>query len=345
MHKRQLPWRDTSDPYRIWVSEVILQQTRVDQGLNYYHRFLERFPDVVSLAQAPLEDVMKTWQGLGYYSRARHMHEAAKDICNRFNAEFPSAYDELIQLKGIGDYSASAISSIAFGESRPVIDGNVMRVVARYFGITQPVNTTPGNKQVRHILEGQIDRARPGTFNQAVMELGALVCLPRKPLCRDCPLQSGCYALARSMTGSLPVLRKPGPKSVHHYVYMVALMQEGDRWYTWLRKRVSEGIWKHLYDFPLEEAEKDMSSEELLNSVTFRELTRQVQLTGRPPLVEKTRHILSHRDLRITFVVAHVSASDQQDCQKTALEDLHKYPVPRLIEIFLKKLLSDRVYF
>ncbi|MCU0371008.1 MAG: A/G-specific adenine glycosylase, partial [Bacteroidales bacterium] len=250
-NKRDLPWRHTTDPYRIWVSEIILQQTRVGQGLSYYQRFIDRYPDVGSLAMAEEEDVMKLWQGLGYYSRARNMHQAAQIIAGSNQAGFPASYAELKKIKGVGDYTASAVSSIAYGEPQPVVDGNVLRVMARYAGIREPVNTTTAKKKVREILAGMIDPLKPGIFNQAVMELGAVICKPRQPLCGQCPVIQDCYAFRNKLTAELPVIKKVKDLSLRYFNYLVILNRQGKYNYTWLKKRTGNDIWKNLYDFPL----------------------------------------------------------------------------------------------
>lgn len=339
-NRRLLPWRETRDPYQIWVSEVILQQTRVDQGLDYYKKFLAEFPDVKALAAAPLEKVLKAWQGLGYYSRARHMHEAARDIIDRYKASFPDSYAELLSLKGIGDYSASAIASIAFNEPTPVIDGNVMRVISRFMGIRQPVNTGGAKRRMKEILNDLIDRSNPGDFNQAVMELGALVCLPRNPRCHDCPLANECYAFRHDMISALPLREKARPKKVHYYHYLVFLSQQDGKWFTWLNKRTNDGIWKNLYDFPLLETPFEIGEDDLLTSPDIRKAVLEISGSFLPLGVESTRHVLSHKDLRVNFLILKAPFPLPAIYQKVALEDHHNYPVARPIENFLKKLMN-----
>jgi A/G-specific adenine glycosylase len=345
INKRELPWRDTSDPYKIWVSEVILQQTRVEQGLSYYGKFLEKFPDIGSLARAPEDEVLKVWQGLGYYSRARNMQHAAREISGRMGNRFPANYDELIRLKGIGDYSASAVSSIAFNEPRPVIDGNVRRVMARFLGIEIPMNSAPANRLVKATLEDWIDRSQPGTFNQAVMELGAVVCLPRNPACSRCPVAESCVALRKGLTGSLPVRVKPLPKKVQHYYYFVFLADDGKQRHTWLKKRTGKGIWHGLYDFPAAQSEVIVPDEDLSILPEFQHLTENTSFAGPMVIADKVRHILSHREMELTFILVPVTRHEHPDHLKVPLDDIHNYPVPRPIENFLKKLVFDRVYF
>jgi A/G-specific adenine glycosylase len=338
-NKRDLPWRHTNDPYRIWVSEVILQQTRVEQGLAYYHRFVERFPDVESLARAEEEEVMKLWQGLGYYSRARNMHYSARALYRENQSRFPASYDEIRRMRGVGDYSASAISSIAYGEVQPVVDGNVLRVVARFVGIYEPVNTPAVRKKVREILEKLIDTDQPGIFNQAIMELGALVCKPKQPLCLHCPVGQDCFAYRNELTRDLPVLTKARPLKIRYFHYLVIISNQEKEHFIWLRKRTGEDIWKNLYDFPLVEAESELSPEDLENNQQWKDISGSYNLTI-SPVVETARHLLSHRELRVKFILITSNDFNHPEYLKVKLAELHKYPIPRLIENYLKKVAS-----
>ena len=207
-NKRDLPWRETKNPYNIWVSEIILQQTRVNQGLEYYNKFIDTFPNIHSLAKASINDLLKVWQGLGYYSRARNMHITAQEIIGKYNGEFPSNYEELIKLKGIGDYTASAIASISFNKLTPVLDGNVFRVIARLFGISESTQTATGKKLFKQKLFELIPENNPGTFNQAIMEFGALHCVPQNPDCEGCPFKSVCFAHNKNLVSALPLKKK-----------------------------------------------------------------------------------------------------------------------------------------
>jgi A/G-specific adenine glycosylase len=338
-HKRDLPWRHTNDPYHIWVSEIILQQTRVDQGLEYYHRFIGKFPDVASLAMAEEEDVMKVWQGLGYYSRARNMHHSARTIHEVHRSVFPASYDEIRRLKGVGDYSASAISSIAYGMPHPVIDGNVLRLVARYAGIMEPVNSSAGRKKIRIFLEGNIDRDDPGTFNQAAMEMGALVCKPKQPLCGNCPLSESCFALLNGKVEKLPVVNKPKAISTRYFNYLIIINKDDEDIFTWIRKRTGNDIWKNLYDFPLIETESDISSDDL------EQLNEWKSIFGSQPYtiaqsIDHPRYLLSHRELRARIVILNSPGFDHKDFIKIHFSDIHNYPVPRLIENILKNISS-----
>lgn len=335
-NKRDLPWRDTTDPYRIWVSEVILQQTRVVQGMAYYNRFVECFPDVGSLALAEEEDVLKIWQGLGYYSRARHMHQAAKAVLHEHKAVFPRTYDELRRLKGVGDYSASAISSLAGGEPQPAVDGNVLRVLARYEGIRDPVNTVRTRRMIKTLLKNYIDPQKPGIFNQAVMDLGALVCKPGKPLCQKCPLSPDCYAFRNGLTSELPVTSREKPVTARHFNYLVILTCREEKNYIWLKKRTGNDIWKNLYDFPLVETPAEIAAADLAQTAFWLGLAGTFTCKA-APVTEKVTYKLSHRELRVAFQLFHSDDFYHPDFLKICFNDLHNYPVPRLIEKYLKK--------
>jgi A/G-specific adenine glycosylase len=334
---RDLPWRRTTDPYRIWVSEVILQQTRVGQGLGYYQRFLERFPDIESLAMAEEEDVMKVWQGLGYYTRARNMHHSARALVRDNQARFPASYDELRKLKGIGDYSASAISSIANGEKQPVVDGNVLRVISRYLGIEEPVNSSAVRKRVKDFLFKIIPPDEPGNFNQAMMELGALVCRPKQPLCTNCPVVGSCFAFAADRTEELPVINKAKPLRTRYFHYLVITAGKGNEKFTWLHKRSGNDIWKNLYDFPLIEVDRELGLEDIMNHENFRSIFKGVNFTVEQS-ISTARHILSHQELKVIFVQVLTDLEDLKNYKKVPISEVHKYPVPRLIENYLKKI-------
>lgn len=222
-NRRELPWRETHDPYRVWLSEVILQQTRVDQGLGYYRRFLEAFPNVDALARASEDEVLKLWQGLGYYSRARNLHQAAREIMAERGGALPEDYEGWLKVKGVGAYTAAAIASICFGEPRAVVDGNVSRVIARIHGVETPVNSSAGAREIAALAGGMLDRSDPGTHNQAMMEFGALQCIPRDPGCPVCPVQVQCIANRTGEVNRLPV-KRPRKKPVDRYFYYYIML-------------------------------------------------------------------------------------------------------------------------
>jgi A/G-specific adenine glycosylase len=336
VNRRDLPWRHTNDPYRIWVSEIILQQTRVEQGLAYYQRFVEQFPDVEALSNAEEDEVMKAWQGLGYYSRARNMHRSAKTMHHQNQAKFPASYAEIKRLHGVGDYSASAIASIVYGEPCPVVDGNVLRVMSRYAGIREPVNASAAKKKVKDILSGLIDPEQPGDFNQAIMELGALVCKPKQPLCPECPVSGNCYAYLNNLTAELPSRNKPKPSRTRFFHYLVIISREGQQNYLWLNKRTGNDIWKNLYDFPLIEMEIELSTEDLKATNQWGKITGSNGYVILP-VTETAHHILSHQDLRLQFIVLVSDNYYHPDYLKVNELDLKKYAVPKPIENILKK--------
>ena len=302
-NKRELPWRQTSDPYLIWLSEIILQQTRIDQGMAYYHRFAEVFPDVTALASAPQDQVMKLWQGLGYYSRARNLQSAAKMIVSDFNGVFPGDYSEIIKLPGVGPYTASAVASIAFGKKHAVVDGNVYRLLSRWFGISTPIDTTPGQKEFAVLASGLIPADRPGDFNQAMMDFGSMVCKPVNPLCNECPLAAGCHAFREQNADSYPA--KAGKTKVRNR-YLLYLICKDNRGRTLIRLREGKDIWNGLYEFPVIEYDQIYSFENFSKSPQFNKLH-----LGEEPIVEavsKVRyHQLSHRKLHLLFVHIRVS--------------------------------------
>ncbi len=328
-NKRILPWRDTENPYLIWVSEVILQQTRVNQGLNYYNRFVKTFPDVQTLASAEMDQVLKLWQGLGYYSRARNMHAAAQDIMVRFGGQFPKTYKELITIKGIGDYTASAIASFSFGEAVPVIDGNVMRVMSRLFGISDPINKSQGRKKIRDYAEKTIVRESPGIYNQAVMEFGALQCVPSNPDCEICVLENICEARRLDVVAYLPVKDEVVKVKTRYFNYII--INHGK--YTYIQKRESKDIWAGLYEFPMIETEQPVDIGFLQQTDTWKHWFsgNNLQITRISPEIT---HRLTHRILKVRFYEVLV---DQPVDLRTQIiwDDIAGYAVPRVIENYL----------
>ncbi len=335
-HRRELPWRQTRDPYRIWISEVILQQTRVAQGLAYYLRFTERFPDVQSLAEADIDEVLKYWQGLGYYSRARSLHTAAKEIMERFGGQFPERYEEVRSLKGVGDYTAAAVCSIAYGLPYATVDGNVYRVLSRLFDLDLPIDTTEGRKHFAALANELLDRTEPGRYNQALMELGALQCLPRRPDCRQCPLSERCLAWASGSerVEQLPV-KSPKKAVKARYFNYFRVHCAGQ---TLLARREEKDIWQHLYEFPLIETEAAIEYDRLRESEAYQRLfgggeERIWRVTDMPP------HVLSHRVIHARFYEVEVPTlttglERYLRIDETALGD---YAVSRLIESYLQR--------
>ncbi len=260
-HKRELPWRSTRDPYKIWLSEIILQQTRILQGIDYYQRFIEKFPTIFDLANASEDEVLKLWQGLGYYSRARNLHYTAQFIVNNFNGRFPTDYKTILSLKGIGHYTAAAISSIAFDQPYPAVDGNIYRLISRYFGIKSPVDTEKGKKEVIEIAKELMPKKNAGFHNQALMEFGALQCIPKSPNCKICPLYDSCYAVKHNLQNELPLKTKKTKQRTRYFYYYLIEYKNS----IYFEKRETNDIWKNLYQLPLLESVEELSESEILN--------------------------------------------------------------------------------
>lgn len=328
-NKRLLPWRRTKEPYRIWLSEIMLQQTRVAQGIPYYMRFVEAFPKVQDLAAASEEQVLKLWQGLGYYSRARNLHATAKIITEKYNGKFPDTYKELLQLKGIGDYTASAIASICFGRPEAVVDGNVYRVLARYYGIDLPINSSEGVLYFKELAKDIMDAKNIRDYNQGIMEFGALQCAPRNPDCGSCPLQKSCVAFATNSIDNLPVKIKKNKVRNRYFNYLV-LVDENKQ--TLLQQRKGNGIWQNLYEFPLLESEKYIDQGEVagnLKELVSLQEPSEIYLYNESKIVHK----LSHQHLHTRFWIITFESNLENGIQ---IAELHKYPVPVLIADFIK---------
>lgn len=335
-NKRELPWRDTSDPYLVWLSEIILQQTRVDQGMAYYLSFAREFPTVHRLAKAENEKVMKLWQGLGYYSRARNLHTTAKTISTRYKGQFPSEYEEILSLKGVGDYTASAIASFAFNKPHAVVDGNVYRVLSRIFGIETPIDSSTGKKEFNELAHELLDQKEPGRHNQAIMEFGSMFCKPVNPDCPSCIFSTKCYAFAKKKVADLPIKANKTKVRDRYFNYIVFL-QNGK---TIINKRTKKDIWTNLYDFPLIETEASLSELKFLNSKEWKDLIgkNKFKINSVSP---SFKHILSHQRIHARFweIKTDTDLKKFKDKSMTIIssKDIHKYAVPRLIEIYLEK--------
>lgn len=327
-NKRQLPWRDTRDPYKVWISEIILQQTRVAQGMPYYQRFVAQYPTVSDMARAREEEVLKLWQGLGYYSRARNMHATAKTVVSKLNGKFPETYEGLLKLKGIGDYTASAIASFCFDELQPVVDGNVYRVLSRYFGIDLAINSTAGIKQFKQLAKKVMSTTNIRDYNQGIMEFGAIQCAPRKPYCLHCPLNKSCVALATNRIAELPVKLKKSKVKLKHFNYLVVVDANGQ---TILEQRKGKGIWQNLYQFPLLETKEEMAAISLgqLKDLGLGDHP-SILLYNERPMVHK----LSHQHLYTKFWIVR---TDKVVAKAIPWEKLPDFPVPVLIADFIKR--------
>ena len=335
-NKRDLPWRKTKDPYIIWLSEIILQQTRVEQGTPYFHRFAERYPTVVDFASATENEILNNWQGLGYYSRGRNMHFTAKFIVANNAGVFPNSYDDLIKLKGIGEYTAAAISSFSANESKAVVDGNVFRLLARYFGISTPINSSKGKIEFSALANSLIDRAEPGLYNQAIMEFGSLQCKPGNPLCGTCPLRLGCVALNNNLVPLLPVKIKAQKSRTRNFNYIVVVKDDS----LLINKRGANDIWENMYDFPLLETQDLLSPESLLCDAQFIEkFGNEVTIDA---VYGPVKHLLSHQKIYAQFfVIEHFSESflHYNSWQYVRYSDLEHLAQPKLIFEFLKSFL------
>jgi A/G-specific adenine glycosylase len=336
-NKRALPWRDTRNPYLVWLSEVIMQQTRVNQGMDYYLRFATNFPTVFSLAAASETEVLKNWQGLGYYSRARNLHQTAKIIAEKYHGSFPSSSAELLKLPGIGRYTAAAIASIAFDEAAPVVDGNVIRVISRLFGITGNAQTAEGYRQISGTMHELMKGLKPGDFNQAVMEFGALQCTPASPGCSSCPLMEHCFSFANKQVDKLPVLQAKPTVSLRYFNYLVITVQLDTGESLLLNKRTGRDIWHNLYDFPSVENDRIIDADELSNSPEARSLLGEHWVLKQ--VSEPFTHLLTHRKIIARFfrIHAHARTAAMMNYQLVSDSEIVRYPLPRLIEKYLQQ--------
>ncbi len=315
-HKRTLPWRDEHDPYKIWVSEIILQQTRVQQGWDYYLRFTEAFPTPQALAEASEEQVLLLWQGLGYYSRARHIHAAARQIMRDHNGIFPNQYEDIRKLKGIGDYTAAAIASIAFGLPFPAVDGNVLRIMSRIFGITDDIALPATRKVVTDLCLQHIDRQQPSLFNQACMDFGSIQCVPKNPPCETCPFLEDCYAHRNQLVHVLPAKSKAKAKRdrfLHFFLYIY----NGK---TILEKRTGRDIWRNLYQFP---AEETLTDEDIAEG-------KMAELS----------EVLSHQNIHARFYLRQDQPLPnlKENQIEVRLDGIRQYPMPKIMLQFLTQI-------
>lgn len=324
-NKRDLPWRNDTNPYSIWLSEIMLQQTRVAQGLPYFISFTNAFPTVFDLANADEEEVLKLWQGLGYYSRARNLHKTAKQIAFEFNGEFPKTYNDLLHLKGIGEYTAAAIASFAYNESVPVVDGNVYRVLSRYFDIETDISSAPAKKEFTQLAAELLPKGEANLFNQAIMEFGALQCVPKNPNCAVCVFNDSCIGLQKKKIAQLPVKSKKTKVTKRYFNYLV-FSDENNK--TIISKRNQKGIWHNLYEFPLletEKAESDTTVLALIENQSFvKNAVLEIQLSNPEAIVHK----LSHQHLTVKFWKVKVQGTldDGMDCELAA-----EFPFPVVI--------------
>ncbi len=332
-NKRDLPWRENKDPYRVWISEIILQQTRVVQGTKYYNEFIKKFPNIQSLASSKESEVLNIWKGLGYYNRAINLHKSSQDIISNLDGKFPETYDDIIKLKGVGDYTASAISSICFNEFNPVVDGNVLRLLSRYYGLKTPIDSLKAQRKIKEIGQKLINKTNnPGDFNQSMMEFGALVCTPF-PDCESCAFSSKCIAFNKKEVEIIPVKSKKKKSKERFFNYIVCI---DNNYNTMVNKRLSKDIWYKLNEFPLIESKREIKN--ITTLPEFKEFTKSKSIVINEEKYKKERikHILSHQILYITF---HHLSIDQDISQGVHLSELNKYNFPVPITNFINKLL------
>ncbi len=329
-NKRDFPWRNTKSTYFIWLSEVILQQTRTEQGLPYYLSFIKKYPKIKDLANADETEVLKLWQGLGYYSRARNLHCTAKFIVNELKGKFPTKYKELIQLKGVGDYTASAIASICYNERCAVVDGNVYRVLARYFGIETPINSSKGIKNFKILAQKLLPKDNIGLYNQAIMDFGSSICSPKKTKCTSCILNDSCYALQYKKVNQLPIKTSKTKIRKRFFNYLVIISPDRK---IILSKRIGNDIWKNLYEFPLIESNKVIPKKEIISNTIFTEIIKNKNPTiikyNKLPIIHK----LSHQHIYTTFWIINTNANTNK---LTGLDEIKNHPIPTLIDNFIK---------
>lgn len=332
-NSRDLPWRHTTDPYKIWLSEIILQQTRVAQGMPYYLNFIEKYPSVSELANAPEDEVMRLWQGLGYYSRARNLHACAKTVVQEYNTHFPDNYNELLKLKGVGKYTAAAIASFAFQEAVPVVDGNVYRVLSRVFLVYDNIAQSKSFKIFYEVAESLIPQENPADFNQAMMELGATICKPQNPLCDECPIAVHCLARIHKKQSELPV-KQQKLKIKNRYLYYL-IWEEDEK--LAMKKRGPNDIWQGLFDFELIEKSKALAEIEILTL-----LTDSYPQASVSEISEPIKHVLSHQKIEAVFI--HLNSTNLNILQDNELKyysraEVEELPKPRLIQNYLTRII------
>jgi len=330
-HKRDLPWRETGDPYRIWISEIVLQQTRVNQGLPYYFRFLEQFPDVISLAKAPERKVLKAWEGLGYYTRARNLHRCAKEIVKNRKGIFPDTYDQLVKLPGIGPYTAAAIASFAFHQNVAAVDGNVIRVITRLYRVNSDVIRSATRNTIAKLASQLLPAANAASFNQGMMELGSEICRPRNPLCDECPVSDYCQAYLKGDPLKYPVKTKKSSPRTRYFNYVV--LKTNDR--VVMRQRKENDIWKGLYEFLLVESDRVYDPSEIMRELPQNILRDPIIVYESAPF----RHLLSHQEIVARFI--EINQSSIGKLQDTSMrlyksDEIESLPKSVLISKYLE---------
>ncbi|MEM1319513.1 MAG: A/G-specific adenine glycosylase [Bacteroidota bacterium] len=331
---RPMPWKGIKNPYLIWLSEIILQQTRVEQGWAYFERFRENFPTVKHLAEAEEDVVMKLWEGLGYYSRARNLHATAKYIAFDLKEEFPKTYESLLRLKGVGPYTAAAIGSFAYDLPVAVVDGNVYRVLSRYFGITTPIDSTLGKKEFAALAQELLDKNQAGRYNQAIIDFGATQCKPKRPNCPQCPMQEGCVAYHDDQVNSLPIKSKKIKRKTRYFNYLVINAANQ----VLLQKRNQKDIWQNLYEFPLIESEQLLQRSALKETKSWQEWSF-LQSAGITRQAGPFKQQLTHQTIIANFWEIQLSSSLKPEAfafLAVPRKSLRKYAFPRIIDLYLQ---------
>lgn len=336
INKRELPWRNTDDPYKVWLSEIILQQTRVNQGLEYYRRFIELFPTIKDLAETTEKEVLNAWQGLGYYSRARNLYKTARHIHFNLNGAFPQTYSEIKELYGVGDYTAAAVSSIVFHEAHAVVDGNVYRVLSRFFGIATPIDSSNGKREFTTLANSILDKGKPGIFNQAIMEFGAMQCKPQNPNCSVCPVNSACVAYDENRVTAYPVKSKR-IKQRNRYFNFLMIRDNGK---IYIRKRTGKDIWKNLYEPPLIESINCLDFAELIKTAEWKRMFRGLSYSAQKNPIA-FGHTLTHQQIHAQFwllkVKGPINSTATNNCFGIKEIDIDNYPIHRLFEKYLER--------
>jgi A/G-specific adenine glycosylase len=332
LNSRSMPWKKETDPYKIWVSEIILQQTRVEQGIGYYKKFIRSFPTISNLAQASEKEIFKLWEGLGYYSRCRNLIATAKKVVLEFGGSFPHKYDEILSLPGIGPYTAAAIVSFAFRQPYAVVDGNVERVLARYFGINTPVGTSAGKKIYNSLANELLDKKNPGPYNQAIMDFGATICKPRNPLCNECNQAEHCQAFKKNWTSDLPRKRTQSPRKERQFYYFIVRAKKNR---IWIRQRTKNDIWQNLFEFILVETGKFVPHHRINRIPYFIEHFGKKKLEIKH-VSQSFNQKLTHQSVTANFVHLEGELSEFVGYQSVTVKQLHSFPFPKLVADYLK---------
>jgi len=331
---RPLPWKGEKNPYYIWLSEIILQQTRVEQGLPYFNRFKETFPTVHDLANAPSDKVMKLWEGLGYYSRARNLHFTAQFISSELKGVFPDTHSAILGLKGVGPYTAAAIASFAFGLPHAVVDGNVFRVLSRVFGIDTPIDTTAGKKEFNQLADTLLARKEPGIYNQAIMDFGATQCVPSNPDCKICPMQKKCVAFKKDLINTLPIKSKKIKKRDRFFNYLVCKKVDT----IILNKRTQKDIWFNLYDFPLVESTKLLNEEELRKNEVFQKIIGNIPFSIKK-VSKPFKQLLTHQKIVANFWEIELKSAlpaNDSDFFEVKQKNINNFAFPKIVDLYFK---------